>query len=147
METPVYPQTGSHQRRHVEIIRTLCGIVAELVDIEARELCRDSTPASGDQSSSAAIDSAEHELSLPMILAEFGLSSRQVLMLRRRAEFPKPFRRGRRGLFFKRSEVERWIANQPDPGDPTAVLQRRKGTPSRSVRVNRDGNVISIRSI
>lgn len=62
-------------------------------------------------------------LTSQMIEDEFGLTKKQVLMLRRLADFPRPQRK-RDGFRFVRAEVEQWIAAQPDPSQPAAVLAR-----------------------
>jgi hypothetical protein len=64
-------------------------------------------------------------LTSKMIEDEFGLTKREVLMLRRLAGFPQPFRR-RDGFRFGRAEVQEWIAAQPDPSAPAAILSRHK---------------------
>ena len=56
---------------------------------------------------------------------EFGLTKQQVRKLRRFAGFPRPIRK-RDGFRFLRAEVEQWIARQPDPSNPAAVLDRKK---------------------
>jgi predicted DNA-binding transcriptional regulator AlpA len=65
----------------------------------------------------------EHMTSL-MIEDEFGLTKSQVRLLRRRAGFPRPTRK-RDGFRFVRAEVEQWIAKQPDPSRPAAMLIHR----------------------
>ena len=71
-------------------------------------------------------------LTSKMIEDEFGLSKCEVRMLRRLAEFPRPIRK-RDGFRFVRAEVEQWIAAQPDPSEPAAILKRHK---RRSIAVN-----------
>ena len=56
-----------------------------------------------------------------MIEDKFGLTKQQVRMLRMLADFPQSTRR-RDGFRFVRSEVERWIAEQPNPSQPAAIL-------------------------
>jgi hypothetical protein len=72
------------------------------------------------------------ELTSQMIEDEFGLSKGEVRMLRRLAGFPRPTRR-RDGFRCVRTEVEEWIAAQPDPSKPAAILNRYK---RRSIAVN-----------
>jgi hypothetical protein len=67
-----------------------------------------------------------------MIESEFGLAKKEVRMLRRLAGFPRPTRK-RDGFQFLRAEVEEWIAQQPDPSNPAAILSRYKG---RGIAVN-----------
>lgn len=62
-------------------------------------------------------------LTSQMIEDEFGLTKQQVRMLRRLANFPSPQRR-RDGFHFVRTEVEQWIAEQPNPNQPAAILSR-----------------------
>jgi hypothetical protein len=76
-------------------------------------------------------DASSH-LTSQMIETEFGLTKKEVRMLRRLAGFPRPTRK-REGFQFLRAEVEEWIANQPDPSKPAAVLSRYKG---RGIAVN-----------
>jgi hypothetical protein len=71
-------------------------------------------------------------LTSQMIEREFGLSKKEVRMLRRLAGFPQPTRK-RDGFQFVRAEVEEWIAEQPDPSEPAAILRRHK---RRSIAVN-----------
>jgi hypothetical protein len=71
-------------------------------------------------------------LTSEMIEREFGLSKKEVRMLRRLAGFPQPTRK-RDGFQFVRAEVEEWIALQPDPSEPAAILRRHK---RRSIAVN-----------
>jgi hypothetical protein len=75
---------------------------------------------------------ASTHLTSPMIEDEFGLSKCEVRMLRRLAGFPQPTRK-RNGFRFVRAEVEQWIAAQPDPSKPAAILKRHK---RRSIAVN-----------
>lgn len=65
------------------------------------------------------------ELTSQTIEDEFGLTKGEVRMLRRLAGFPRPTRR-RDGFRFVRAEVEQWIATQPDPGRPAAILSEHK---------------------
>lgn len=71
-------------------------------------------------------------LTSQMIEDEFGLSKCEVRMLRRLAGFPRPTRK-RDGFRFVRAEVEEWIAAQPDPSKPAAILIQHK---RRSIAVN-----------
>jgi hypothetical protein len=75
---------------------------------------------------------ASPHLTSQMIEAEFGLTKKEVRMLRRLAGFPRPTRK-RDGFQFLRAEVEEWIAQQPDPSNPAAILSRYKG---RGIAVN-----------
>ena len=65
------------------------------------------------------------QLTSQMIEGEFGLTKPEVRMLRRLAGFPQPTRK-RDGFRFVRAEVEEWIAAQPDPNKPAAILIRHK---------------------
>jgi hypothetical protein len=75
---------------------------------------------------------ASTQLTSQMIEHEFGLTKPEVRMLRRLAGFPQPTRK-RDGFRFVRAEVEEWIAAQPDPSKPAAILVRHK---RRSIAVN-----------
>ena len=68
---------------------------------------------------------ASTHLTSQMIEDEFGLSKCEVRMLRRLAGFPRPTRK-RDGFRFVRAEVDEWIAAQPDPSRPAAILSRWK---------------------
>ena len=72
------------------------------------------------------------ELTSEMIEDEFGLTKGEVRMLRRLAGFPQPTRK-RDGFRFVRAEVEEWIAAQPDPSKPAAILIRHR---RRRIAVN-----------
>jgi len=65
------------------------------------------------------------ELTSQMIEDKFGLTKKELRMLRRLADFPHPQRK-RDGFRFVRTEVEQWIAEQPDPSQPAAVLRRKR---------------------
>jgi hypothetical protein len=65
------------------------------------------------------------QLTSEMLEDEFGITKFEVRMLRRLAGFPRPTRK-RDGFRFIRAEVEQWIAAQPDPAKPTAVLRVRR---------------------
>lgn len=67
---------------------------------------------------------ASTQLTSQMVEDEFGLSKGEVRMLRRLAGFPRPQRK-RDGFRFVRVEVEQWIAEQPDPSQPAAILKQR----------------------
>lgn len=88
------------------------------------------TPASDDLHSPDPY--ASTHLTCQMIEDEFALTKTEVRMLRRLAGFPRPFRK-RDGFRFVRAEVEQWIAAQPDPREPAAILRRHK---RRSIAVN-----------
>jgi predicted DNA-binding transcriptional regulator AlpA len=81
------------------------------------------------RASDGAVDSfgveVRTQLTSEMIEEEFGLTKSEVRMLRRLAGFPRPIRK-RDGFRFVRAEVQEWIAAQPDPGKPAAVLSRHK---------------------
>lgn len=64
-------------------------------------------------------------LTSEMIETEFGLTKKEVRMLRRLAGFPHPIRK-RDGFRFNRAKVEEWIGEQPDPCRPASVLSRHK---------------------
>lgn len=67
-----------------------------------------------------------------MIEDEFGLSMVEVRMLRRLAAFPRPIRK-RDGVRFVGADVEEWIAAQPGPSKPAAMLSQHK---RRRIAVN-----------
>jgi hypothetical protein len=98
------------------------GATADDWNTIARLLDRLATRASG---ASYPGDPHIEQLTLQMIEDEFGLTKKQVRMLRRLAGFPRPQRR-RDGFRFVRGEVEQWIANQPDPNRPASVLNVRR---------------------
>lgn len=79
----------------------------------------------GDRESSRNRKMKTESLTSQMIEDEFGLTKKQVLMLRRLADFPRPQRK-RDGFRFNRAEVEQWIGSQPDPSRPAAVLELHK---------------------
>ena len=70
-------------------------------------------------------DPKTEQLTLQSIEDEFGLTKKQVRMLHRFYGFPRPTRK-RDGFRFGRADVERWIAEQPDPSQPAAILKRKK---------------------
>jgi predicted DNA-binding transcriptional regulator AlpA len=78
------------------------------------------------------IPNVSPHLTSQMIETEFGLTKKEVRMLRRLANFPRPIRK-RDGFRFLRATVEEWIAAQPDPSNPAAILGRHKG---RGIAVN-----------
>lgn len=82
------------------------------------------------------------QLTSEMIEDEFGLTKKQVRMLRRLAGFPNP-RRKLHGFIFERTSVEEWIAAQPNPADPAAVIRRQPGARRRNVRSRRTAELLA----
>jgi hypothetical protein len=114
------------EERYAEIVRTLCGIVTELLDSAPNdELCQNCplVPLAPNVDAKEKSRVPEEELPLTRLFEEFNLTQHQVLMLRRFADFPQPLRRRNRH-FFRREEVEAWIASQPNPDSPADALRR-----------------------
>jgi hypothetical protein len=128
----------SRQTRHADLLRTLCSIVAELLDQElGQRTCAHCGDLGLDQAPERKPEAADQKLSIAMLFEEFALTPRHVLMLRRRGGFPSPHRERHR-LMFWRKDVESWLAAQPDPSRPTDILKRRPGTPHNRVSARRD---------
>jgi hypothetical protein len=114
------------EERYADIVRTLCGIVTELLDSALNdEPCQNCrwVPRTSDAGAGGKAPIPGEELSLTRIFEEFKLTSHQVLMLRRFAGFPQPLRRRNRHMFI-REDVEAWIADQPNPDSPADALRR-----------------------
>ena len=143
MENPSNLHVECRKARYAEFVQTLCSIVAELIESQLEgQTCLQCT--SSLQEVSAVDDGrslAGEDLSLSMMLETYRLTPRQVLMLRRRAGFPTPYRKHRK-LMFRHSEVEQWLALQPNRARPADVLKRRKGDPIRRITPQR-GTVVS----
>lgn len=77
-----------------------------------------------------------------MIEDEFGLTKKQVRMLRRLAGFPNP-RRKLHGFVFERARIEEWIAEQPNPADPAAIIRREPGARRRNVKWKRTAELLA----
>ena len=148
MENPSSLPVECRKARYAEFVQTLCSIVAELIEsqLEGQTCLQCTSPL---QEVSAVDDGrslAGADLSLPMMLETYRLTPRQVLMLRRRAGFPAPYRKHRK-LMFRHSEVEQWLALQPSQAHPADILRRRKGDPIRRITPQRSKEVGSLRTL
>ena len=144
MEIAACHRAELRHARHAEILRTLCSIVAELLDsqFDHSECPQCLGAGQGDVQPIRDLIMVREDLSLPMILAEFKLSPRQVLMLRRRGGFPTPYR-DRHRLMFRRSEVETWIARQPNRSRPIDILKRPIGAPIRRIGTQQTARLVN----
>ena len=74
-------------------------------------------------------DDAEQHLTPRSLEEEYGLPRRRVLLLRRRANFPEPLRKGN-GFIFRRADVENWIVHHSH----TAIARKLLGQQWRVIR-------------
>lgn len=105
--------------------------VNQIEELFQRVVCK--RPLTEARQSEETHPSATQQLTSEMIEDEFGLTKKQVRMLRRLAGFPNP-RRKLHGFIFDRTRVEEWIAQQPDPADPGAIIRRQPGARRRNLR-------------